>query len=62
MGVILGLAERTINFHIDNACKKLKVHGRQAAITAALRAGWLPLLTEPPPNAKTRRPGTAEKP
>ncbi len=47
MGVILGLAERTINFHINNACRKLGVHGRQAAITAALQLGLLPILTEP---------------
>lgn len=40
-GRILGLAERTINFHIQNACRKLGVHGRQAAITAALRTGLL---------------------
>ncbi|RTZ45763.1 LuxR family transcriptional regulator [Candidimonas sp. SYP-B2681] len=48
MGVILGLTERTINFHIHNACRKLGVHGRQAAITAALQSGLLPALTEPP--------------
>src|SRR5690606_31672222 len=47
MGIILGLAERTVNFHIHNACRKLGVHGRQAAITAALQAGLLPVLTEP---------------
>jgi len=47
MGVILGLAERTVNFHIHNACAKLQVHGRQAAITAALQAGLLPELTAP---------------
>src|SRR5690606_361253 len=47
VGVILGLTERTINFHIHNACRKLGVHGRQAAITAALHAGMLPSLSEP---------------
>lgn len=48
MGVILGLTERTINFHIHNACRKLGVHGRQAAITAAFQAGLLlGNLTEP---------------
>ncbi|MGP1613498.1 MAG: helix-turn-helix domain-containing protein [Pollutimonas bauzanensis] len=47
MGVILGLTERTINFHVHNACRKLGVHGRQAAITAALQLGLLPSLTEP---------------
>jgi len=43
IGLILGLAERTINFHIQNACRKLGVNGRMAAITIALRAGMLEL-------------------
>lgn len=43
IGAILGLTERTINFHIQNACRKLQVRGRQAAITSAHHAG---LLTE----------------
>lgn len=42
-GCILGLAERTINYHIHNACRKLGVHGRQAAVTAAMRSGLLTL-------------------
>jgi len=63
MGVILGLAERTINFHIHNACKKLQVHNRQAAITAVLQAGLLPALNEPRlSSAKTRSPALGEKP
>lgn len=49
MGVIMGLTERTINFHVHNACQKFGVHSRQAAITAALQAGMLPALTEPIP-------------
>ena len=40
VGVILGLAERTINFHIHNACRKLDVHGRQAAITHRFTSGF----------------------
>jgi LuxR family transcriptional regulator of spore coat protein len=61
MGVILGLTERTINFHIHNACRKLGVHGRQAAITAALQAGLLPGLSGPAPRlARTRRPAARE--
>jgi len=40
-GRILGLAERTINFHIQNACRKLGVHSRQAAVTTAMRTGLL---------------------
>lgn len=42
IGVILGVVERTINFHILNACDKLQVRGRQAAITAAYQMGLLP--------------------
>ena len=48
-GRILGLAERTINFHIQNACRKLGVHGRQAAITQALRSGLIS-FDDPPAN------------
>ncbi|MBC2770091.1 helix-turn-helix domain-containing protein [Pusillimonas minor] len=44
IGAILGLAERTANFHIKNACTKLDVCNRQAAITFALRAGYLGAL------------------
>lgn len=40
-GRILGLAERTINYHIHNACRKLGVHSRQAAIATAMRTGQL---------------------
>ena len=61
MGVILGLSERTINFHIHNACRKLGVHGRQAAITVALQAGLLTGLTAPTQSrAKTHRPAVQE--
>ncbi|NYT85068.1 helix-turn-helix domain-containing protein [Pollutimonas harenae] len=61
MGAILGLTERTVNFHVHNACRKLGVHGRQAAITTALRSGLLPLLSEPSPApAKTDLPDALE--
>lgn len=62
MGVILGLTERTVNFHVHNACKKLQVHSRQAAITAALQAGLLPVPTALPPPAlsKTQLPASRE--
>ncbi|TAL90030.1 MAG: helix-turn-helix transcriptional regulator [Candidimonas sp.] len=63
MGIILGVAERTVNFHIQNACQKLQVHGRQAAITAVLQAGWLNVLTEPPPKSqKIHPPPVSDKP
>jgi DNA-binding CsgD family transcriptional regulator len=41
IGLILGLSERTINFHLLNACRKLKVYGRQAGVAQALRLGFL---------------------
>jgi len=47
IGVILGITERTINFHIQNACRKLQSRGRQAAISAAYRHGLLPKLAVP---------------
>jgi LuxR family transcriptional regulator of spore coat protein len=40
-GLILGLTERTVNFHLRNACTKLKVYGRQAGVAQALRLGLL---------------------
>jgi len=39
--VILGLSERTVNFHLRNACRKLNVYGRQAGVAKAMRLGWL---------------------
>src|SRR3546814_3216317 len=62
MGVILGVTERTVNFHIDNACRKLNVHGRQAAITSAFRSGLLPVASAPSSNPKTVSPGAPENP
>ncbi len=38
---ILGLSERTVNFHLRNACRKLNVYGRQAAVVKAVRSGLL---------------------
>jgi len=51
-GRILGLAERTVNFHIQNACRKLGVHGRQAAVTIALRDGLLTFEEAQPRDTK----------
>ncbi len=39
IGVILGITERTVNFHIQNASSKLGVSNRQAAIARALIDG-----------------------
>ena len=38
---ILGLSERTVNFHLRNACRKLNVYGRQAGVVKAVRLGLL---------------------
>ncbi|WP_372685718.1 LuxR C-terminal-related transcriptional regulator [Castellaniella sp.] len=42
IGRILGIAERTANFHLSNTCAKLAVCNRMAAITAAIKLGLLP--------------------
>lgn len=47
MGRILGITERTANFHIANLCGKLGVHNRQAAIMAALQRNILDLSQIP---------------
>jgi len=41
IGVIIGLSERTVNFHLLNGCRKLQVFGRQAGVAQALRYGLL---------------------
>lgn len=41
---ILGLSERTVNFHLQNACGKLAVRGRRAAVVQAV---WRGLLKAP---------------
>ncbi|SIT22395.1 helix-turn-helix domain-containing protein [Achromobacter sp. MFA1 R4] len=38
---ILGVSESTVNFHLRNACARLGVRGRRAAVVAALRLGLL---------------------
>jgi LuxR family transcriptional activator of bioluminescence operon len=45
IGVILSLSERTVNFHLLNASRKLNVYGRQAAVAQAIRLGFLGELT-----------------
>lgn len=69
-GVILGITERTVNFHIQNACRKLQVQSRQAAVTALMHAGQLSSVSEhlPPPlpgthplhETETRRPAPSQ--
>jgi DNA-binding CsgD family transcriptional regulator len=53
--LILGVSERTINFHLLNASRKLNVYGRQAAVALALRQNLLhpsPARTAPATRAQ----------
>ena len=38
---ILDVSDSTVNFHLRNACTKLGVRGRRAAVVAAIRQGLL---------------------
>lgn len=51
--VILGLSERTVNFHLLNACRKLNVYGRQAGVAKAMRLGWLSIPQQTAPACDT---------
>ena len=42
---ILGVSESTVNFQLRNACARLGVRGRRAAVVAALRRGLLDAFT-----------------
>jgi DNA-binding CsgD family transcriptional regulator len=39
--IILGVSERTVNFHVQNACRKLRARNRRAAVATALTCGLL---------------------
>lgn len=49
-GIILCISSRTVDFHIFNACAKLGVHSRQAAIAIALELRLLPDIRQLLPN------------
>lgn len=38
IGMIMGLSQHTVNFHLRNACKKLNASNRYAAIANAFHA------------------------
>ena len=46
--LILEVSEHTVNFHLKNACRKLGVRTRRAAVVAALQRGLLGSLTDAP--------------
>lgn len=50
-GFILGVTERTVNFHLYNAFERLNVHSKNAAVAKAVRCN---LLSEPPATASER--------
>ncbi len=56
--IILGVSERTINFHLLNACRKLNVYGRQAAVALALRQNLLQGSSARPAAAANDPPAT----
>lgn len=41
-GAILRISPRTVDYHIYNACLKLGVHSRQAAVVIAVELGMFP--------------------
>lgn len=43
IGVILGSAENTVNFHIKNVMSKLNVTSRQEAMIKAIKLGFVQL-------------------
>jgi len=52
---ILGVSEHTVNFHVRNACAKLHVPNRQAAVAAALCGGLLKPLIHAVGSVSTKR-------
>lgn len=41
-GAIMSISPRTVDYHIYNACGKLGVHSRQAAVVVAVELGMFP--------------------
>jgi LuxR family quorum sensing-dependent transcriptional regulator len=41
IGQIMAISDRTVNFHVQNICRKLDVVSRQAAIAKSIRAGLI---------------------
>ncbi|WP_082621732.1 helix-turn-helix transcriptional regulator [Bordetella sp. N] len=55
---LLGIRERTVNFHLQNACHKLSARNRRAAVVTALSLGLLD-LDQPCTKARARPAKTA---
>lgn len=62
-GAILRISPRTVDYHIYNACLKLGVHSRQAAVVIAVELGMFPnirtLLPELPSSDQDADPEPA---
>ncbi|WP_187775636.1 LuxR family transcriptional regulator [Luteimonas suaedae] len=43
ISLILGISERTVNFHVQGACRKLQAQGRRAACARAVALGLISL-------------------
>lgn len=43
IGEIIGIAERTVNFHVEEACRRLNVQTRQQAVIEAIIQGLIAL-------------------
>ena len=58
---LLGISERTINFHLQNACRKLSARNRRVAVVTAMSMGLLDLgrASEPAPPAACLTGGIA---
>lgn len=41
-GLILNISKRTVDYHLFNACAKLGVHSRRAAVVVAMEMGLFP--------------------
>lgn len=44
---IVGITERTVNFHLQAACARLGVNRRSAAVATAQARGWLAVPPTP---------------
>ncbi|OZI31703.1 hypothetical protein CAL29_27895 [Bordetella genomosp. 10] len=56
IGPLLGIRERTVNFHLQNACRKLSARNRRAAAVTALAMGLLDLGPHGPHGPQGPRP------
>lgn len=61
-GAILHISPRTVDYHIHNACLKLGVHSRQAAVVVAIELGLFPNIRQLLPKLPAMAPDAAQGP